>query len=402
MTEHSTNGKILYTYYIRRYIIAVCLIEFFAFKILDPYYIQFMTTEKGLGLTPTQFGFFVSLASAVTSAIDYLSGAFADRLGRRLSWGLAMFCYGAGMLWLSSISAFGPALVTAVLMGISYAFTSGAREAWLYDSVGQEGTREAFGKLYLYSIPFTAIGMVVAYILGSLGSLRIPIALTGVIIIANGFFIMTFPENYGNYRRRGWLEILKTGFYQFLESRVLWITAVQSFFFTLPIWITTAWWITYMVEQFGVDLKGTAFAFGVTSLAAAVTGFYICKIKITDYRKLILWPTLLSALAFLLMPLVPVPWAFVALVIVAIASSYLRGSGITLLENEQISVERATALSFLNTLRSAFWAVTPLLWGTLISVLGLKVMFFFAGVASLISLFLLKLALVLRGGKKYE
>ncbi|MEQ2129103.1 MFS transporter, partial [Caldanaerobacter subterraneus KAk] len=77
-------------------------------------------------------------------------------------------------------------------------------------------------------------------------------------------------------------------------------------------------------------------------------------------------------------------------------------SGITLLENEQISVERATALSFLNTLRSAFWAVTPLLWGTLISALGLKVMFFFAGVTSLISLFLLKLALVLRGGKEYE
>lgn len=61
MTEHSTNGKMLYTYYIRRYIIAVCLVEFFAFKILDPYYIQFMTTEKGLGLTPTQFGFLYHL-----------------------------------------------------------------------------------------------------------------------------------------------------------------------------------------------------------------------------------------------------------------------------------------------------------------------------------------------------
>jgi hypothetical protein len=107
------------------------------------------------------------------------------------------------------------------------------------------------------------------------------------------------------------------------------VTAAQSFFFTLPIWITSAWWITYMVEQFGVDLKGTAFAFGVTSLAAAITGFYISKMKITDYQKLILWPTLLSALAFLLMPIMPVPWAFVALVIVAIASSYLRGSGIT-------------------------------------------------------------------------
>ncbi|AAM25395.1 hypothetical protein TTE2246 [Caldanaerobacter subterraneus subsp. tengcongensis MB4] len=67
-----------------------------------------------------------------------------------------------------------------------------------------------------------------------------------------------------------------------------------------------------------------------------------------------------------------------------------------LLENEQISVERATALSFLNTLRSAFWAIAPLLWGILISAFGLKVMFFFGGAASLISLFLLRLALMLR------
>ncbi|MCL5038937.1 MAG: MFS transporter [Firmicutes bacterium] len=386
------------SYYIRRYVVALCLLEFFAFKILDPYYIQFMTTERGLGLTPTQFGLFVSLASAVTSAIDYLSGAFADRLGRRLSWGLAMFSYGLGMLWLSSVSAFGPALVTAVFMGTSYAFASGAREAWLYDNVGQEGTRQAFGKVYLYSVPFTMLGMGAAFGLGGLGSLRLPIALTGLIVLADGLFIMTFPENYGSYRRRGWLEVLKVGFRQFLESRVLWLTAAQSFFFTLPIWITTAWWITYLVQQFGVDLRDTALAFGVTSLAAAMTGFCICKMKATDYRKLILWPTLLSSLAFLLMPLAPTPWAFVALVIAAVASGYFRGSGITLLENEQISEERATALSFLNTLRSAFWAVAPLLWGALISAFGLEVAFFLAGAASLISLLLLILALALRGG----
>lgn len=374
------------------------LLEFFAFKILDPYYLQFMTTDQGLGLAPTQFGFFVSLASAVTFAIDYLTGAFADRLGRRLSWALAMFSYGLGMLWLSSVSALDPALLTAVLMGISYAFVSGAREAWLYDNVGREGMRQAFGKLYLYSVPLTMLGMAAAFALGGLGSLRFPIALVGLIVLANGLFILSFPENHGSQHRRGWLEILKIGLRQFLQSRVLWITAAQSFFATLPIWITTAWWITYLVQEFSVDLGKTALAFGVTSLGAAVAGLYISKMKATSYRKLILYPTLLSALAFFLMPLAPGPWAFIALVSIAVAGGYFRGSGITLLENEQVTEERATALSFLNTLRSAFWVVGPLLWGALISTLGLKVSFVLAGAASLISLLLLMLALKLRGG----
>ncbi|MEW6547649.1 MAG: MFS transporter [Bacillota bacterium] len=374
------------------------LLEFFAFKILDPYYLQFMTTDRGLDLAPTQFGFFVALASAVTFAVDYLSGAFADRLGRRLSWALAMFSYGLGMLWLSSVSALGPALLTAVLMGTSYAFASGAREAWLYDNVGQEGMRQAFAGLYLCSVPLTMLGMAAAYALASLSSLRLPIALTGLIVLANGLFILSFPENYGSQRRRGWLEILKVGFRQFLESRVLWITAAQSFFITLPIWITTAWWITYLVRKFGVDLRNTALAFGVASLAAAIAGLCISRMKATDYRKFILYPTLLSALAFLLMPLAPGAGAFVALVIVAVACGYFRGSGITLLENEQINEERATALSFLNTLRSAFWAVGPLLWGAVISAVGLEVAFVLAGAASLISLLLLMLALRLRGG----
>ena len=399
MTELPVSKGLARSYFVWRYVIAVCLLEFFAFKILDPYYIQFMTTDRGLGLTPTQFGFFVSLASAVTSAIDYLTGAFADRLGRRLSWALSMFSYGLGMLWLSRTSAFGPALVTAVFMGLSYAFASGAREAWLYDNVGQDGTREALGKVYVCSVPFTVLGMGAAFALGSAGTLRFPIALTGLIVLTDGLFILTFPENYGSYRRRGWLEILKAGFRQFLESRILWITAAQSFFFTLPIWITSAWWITYLVERFGVDPRNTALAFGVTSLAAAVTGFLIGKMKATDYKKLIIWPTMGSALAFLLMPFAPVPWAFVVLVIAAVASGYFRGSGITLLENEQITRERATALSFLSTLRSAFWAVAPVLWGSLISAFGLKAAFFLAGGASLISLLLLKVALAQRGAK---
>jgi MFS family permease len=381
---------------IARYAIAVVVVQAFAFKVLDPYYLQFMTTPRGINLSPVSFGFLVSLAAGVTFALDYLSGAFADKIGRRLSWAVSMFLYGAGMLWLSSVVSFGGAALTAILMGTSYAFASGAREAWLYDSVGEEGMRQAFGKIYLYSVPVTMLGGLTAFALGLFDKIRLPIFLTGIIVVANGVFILTFPENYGAAQRRSWSRIMKTGFQQFLQSRILWIVAAQSLFMTLPIWINTAWWVTYLSVDLGVGLSHTALAFGVTSVAAAIAGVYISGMKRTDYRTLIVYPTLVMAGAFLLMPFVRTPLIFVALTIASIAGAHFRGSGITLLENEQITEERATALSFLNTLRSSFWMLGPLAWGWVIQTFGLQATFGFAGLASLISLSFLALALRLR------
>jgi DHA1 family tetracycline resistance protein-like MFS transporter len=382
--------------YVLRYVLAVGGMEFFAFKVLDPYYLQFMTTDRGLNLSPTQFGAFVSLASGVTLATDYLTGAFADKLGRRTSWAIAMFLYGGGMLWLSSVNGFVAALATAVCMGACSAFASGAREAWLYDTVGEEGMRQGFGKLYLYGVPMAVAGALVATALGALGSVRIPIAATGLLVLADGLFILTFPENYGGASSRSWLEVMKAGARQFLRSRILWLTALQSFFMTLPVWITSAWWVTYLSTEFHVDVAGVALAFGITATAAAVAGACLARMRATEYTRLILYPTLLMAVAFLLMPLAPSPALFVPLVMAAIACGYFRTSGITLLENEQIAEERATALSFLSSLRSGFWMAGPMLWAALIGRVGLKVTFACAAVACALSLGILAGTLRLR------
>jgi DHA1 family tetracycline resistance protein-like MFS transporter len=392
--EHSArNLRLSRRGYVLRFVLAVGGIEFFAYKVLDPFYIQFMTTARGIDLSPTQFGFFVALTSGITVAVDYLTGAFADRLGRRTSWAIAMFLYGGGMLWLSMASGFGPALFAAACMGMSYAFASGAREAWLYDSVGEEGMREAFGKLYLYGVPMAVGGTLVATALSKLGSARLPIAIAGLIVLANGAFILTFAENYGSSHERGWLETMQVGVRQFLHSRILWLTAIQSFFTTLPVWMTSAWWLTYLSTEFEADMTGVTLAFGITAVAAAIAGAYIARMKTTEYTSLIVYPTLVTIVAFLLMPLAPSPILFVPLVVVAIACGYFRTTGVTLLENAQIAEERATALSFLSTLRSAFWMVGPIVWGALIAVAGLRATFALAGVASALSLAILVIAL---------
>lgn len=374
------------------------MVEYFAYKVLDPFYLQFMTTDRGLGLTPFKFGLFVSFASLMMISLEYISGIFADKFGRRLSWAISLFLYGGGMFWLSTVTSFPYALVTAFLMGSSYAFVSGASEAWLFDHEGKEGMRKAYGLLYLVSIPLTVAGGVAAIALGYyFDSVRIPIAVTGVIVVVNGFFVLSFPENFGG-RERHWLEIAKVGIKQFVANKVLQLTVLQTFFMTLAIWINTAWWVTYIVREFHVSIAGTAAAFAVVSASAALAGFYISKMKETDYKKLIIYPTIVMAVSYFLMPFASMIFVFIILLVGVIASTFFRGTGITILENEIITEERATSLSFLSMIRGVFWVIGPLVWGALIQIIDLKATFVVAGVFSLISFVLLFFALKIRKG----
>ncbi|MBE3575880.1 MAG: MFS transporter [Firmicutes bacterium] len=379
-------------YYIVRYAIVTAVVQFFIYKVQDPFYLQFLTTNRGLALPPMQFSYFVSLASLVCLVPDYMTGVLADRFGRRPTWAVGLLSYAVAMIWLSTVSTFVQAIGAAIRMGFSYAFTSGSPEAWVYDAVGQEGTRQAYGKSYLYSVPLTIAAAVVATLLGFLSSVRVPVLLSGLPFLATGFFVLTFEENRGE-RNRSWLFTLKAGFVQFGRSPILQLAAVQSFFMTLPVWVNTAWWVTYVVQALHLNASETALAWGVTALAGVVAGKYISGMKGVRYAYLIVYPSVVMAAAYVGMALTTSAIPFVGLVALALTGSYFRGSGFSLLQNSQITHERATALSFLNTLRSGFWFAAPPLWGALIAHAGLKITFAVSSAACLLSLLLLLPAL---------
>ncbi len=383
-------------YFAVRYVLAVGTVEFLAWKILDPFYLQFLTTDRGLNLSPARFALFVAFGSWVSMILDYPTGAVADKLGRRATWGAAMFSHAAAMLWLSQARTFSQCLVTPVFQGISWAFQSGSREAWLYDHAGEEGTKKAMSLLYISSVPMTIGGVLLATWLGTWAGVRLPIALTGFILLAVGAGVLTFPENYGRRERR-WMEVLKSGFAQFRASRVLKLLALESFFMTLPIWVNSAWWLTYLVKQWDVGVMGTTFSFGVTACGAAAAGFVLSRVKFTKftkYRVLLVYPAIAAGVAFCLMAVAPGPAVLVTLVLISIAARYLRNVGVTLLRNREIVEERATALSFLGTLEGAFWVVGPLLWGAFIEVAGVRASFVAAGVSCFVSTALLLVATI--------
>jgi len=396
-----------------KYALAVGLVEFFAWKVLDPFYLQFLTTDRGLNLSPAQFGLFVSLGSWVTMVFDYPTGSVADKLGRRSTWAAALFSHAIGMLWLSRVRTFAQCLIVPVFQGISWALQSGSREAWLYDHAGEEGTRHAVALTYLLSLPLTAAGISLATWMGSRANVTVPIALTGVILLGVGAIVMTFPENYG-HRQKPWAATLKSGLAQFCSSRILKLLALESFFNTLPIWVSSAWWLTFLVEEWNVGVTAATFAFGVTAMGATTAGFALyrastaspksrCgesaeagKAGLSGYHSLLIYPSLVAAAAFCLMVVAPGPAVLVALVLVTIAARYFRSAGVTLLRNREIIEDRATALSLLGTLEGLVWAVAPLIWGIVIQAAGLRTVFLLAGISSLISSVIFSIALSAR------
>ena len=393
-----------------KYALAVGIVEFFAWKVLDPFYLQFLTTDRGLNLSPAQFGLFVSLGSWVTMVFDYPTGSVADKLGRRATWAVALFSHAIGMLWLSRVRTFAQCLIVPIFQGISWALQSGSREAWLYDHAGEERTRHAVALTYLLSLPLTAAGISLATWMGARTDVRMPIALTGVILLGVGAGVMTFPENYGQ-RQKPWVATLKSGLAQFSSSRILKLLALENFFNTLPIWVSSAWWLTFLVEEWNVGVAATTFAFGITAMGTTTAGFALYrastassrsrygentkagKSALSRYRSLLIYPSLVAGTAFCLMAVSPGPAVLVALVLVTIAARYFRSAGVTLLRNREITEDRATTLSLLGTLEGLVWAVTPLIWGIVIQAVGLRIVFLLAGVSSLISSVIFSIAL---------
>ncbi|MDD7432945.1 MAG: MFS transporter [Clostridiales bacterium] len=394
MLKHETETHSQAEYYIKRFVLGTVLQEYVAYKILDPYYLQFMTTERGINLTAAQFGLFVAVSNIASAALDYLTGALADKYGRCRVWAISAFCYGFGMLWLALSPNYYWSLLAAVCMGISYALASGAPQAWIFDQLKGDGLRRAVGRVYQAAVPGTLIGVGIGYALGFLGSMRIPLVVTAVIVIGNGILILTFKDNYDyNGARKSWGNLLRIGFKQFSSRPVLWLTAIQSFFYLLPSWISTAWWLTYLVKTFGVSSQYSMLAFGIVSLLSSAAAGIIGKMKDTSYNKLIIVPTIISMAVYSIIPSVNNSYLYVAMIAITVTAGYFRGAGITVLENNEVDEARATALSFMGSIRSVFWIVGPLLFGNIIDYVGLRSAFFMASAACLVSLILLMVAL---------
>jgi DHA3 family tetracycline resistance protein-like MFS transporter len=90
------------------------------------------------GLSPFQVVLVGTVLEASTFLGEIPTGVVADVYSRRLSIIIGLVLIGVGFMVEGLFPTFGVILVAQVIWGIGYTFTSGAREAWIADEVGED------------------------------------------------------------------------------------------------------------------------------------------------------------------------------------------------------------------------------------------------------------------------
>ena len=343
------------------------------------------------------------VVSAALSFSVVIGGILVDKYGRRLGWAISRVLYGASILiWFlvyigrGTSGGFLPPMLLDVMWALSFlaAALKMSWVAWLFDGEGKGGMKNAYGLLYIGSLPLILAGLGLGIFLEDFsGGPHVSILLAGLIMIGLGFWIFTFPENYGD-REKSLLDIAKSGLTQLKSSKVLQLIVIQGIFTDLPLWVKGTW-KGYLVEEFNL-LSDETFKtlWLITVFIAFLAGVFLVLVKGIDYKKLIVYPTICMAGLYLLMPLARSPQVFTILVGGVSAVSLLRITGILILMNDAISENRATVLSLVTflimvtSIVSAFWYVSDIQW---------DVTFLAAGACALISLVPVVAALKIHG-----
>lgn len=138
---------------------------------------------EAAGLNPLQLVLVGTALELAAFLFEVPTGVVADVYSRRRSLVIGFALIGAGFLLEGSLPLFAAILLAQVLWGIGWTFTSGAREAWLADEVGEERA----GPVYLRAAQVGQLGALLGALAGAgLATLRLnlPIVLGGALFLA--------------------------------------------------------------------------------------------------------------------------------------------------------------------------------------------------------------------------
>ncbi len=149
-----------------------------------------------VNLDPLQLVLVGTLLEATIFFFEIPTGVVADVYSRRMSVIVGVCLMGVGFVLEGSIPHFVAVLVSQVLWGIGYTFTSGASDAWIADEVGEASA----GKLFLRGSQMGLVGGIAGALLSvALGTIRVnvPIIAGGGLYLLLGLFLAVFMPEHG-------------------------------------------------------------------------------------------------------------------------------------------------------------------------------------------------------------
>ena len=146
------------------------------------------------GLAPLQLVLIGTALEVSTFLFEVPTGIVADVYSRRLSIVIGYLLIGLGLLVEGFFPAFWPILLSSVIWGLGYTFTSGAKQAWISDEIGEESANKLLLRTARLSAYAGMLGLGVTLLLGA-NNTAIPIRVGALGMILTGIVLaVIMPE----------------------------------------------------------------------------------------------------------------------------------------------------------------------------------------------------------------
>ncbi|MFA9288962.1 MAG: MFS transporter [Weeksellaceae bacterium] len=350
-------------------------------------------------LTPAQISFLIGWQYAIQFLTEMPTGALADLFGKKTVIIIGFAIGAIGSVLFSVADSFIHFLVLFSLIGLSDSFLSGSVEAWIYDSLKQDGIEKSFEKVLANQGVLYQIGLIVGTGLGGFLytiSPSFPYVLYSVALglgaLVSCFMYEPFIDTV-QVTLQGYIEQLKKGLHEILLPR---LRALSLFYILVGgiSWSCALYFNQYVLLDVGFDaqMRGIIEA-SLRVFNIVLLKFIVDKTKLSSGRApFIVFPALMIVSLLpgvALNQLIAIP--FVA---GAMLSSTARWIILGNLVNKELdSRYRATALSVLSMFIGMIYITVTMISGPIIAFGGARLMFSILGILSLI--FILPLGLKL-------
>lgn len=288
------------------------------------------------------------------------TGALADKIGRKHSIALGSFIVACAVLIYGSLPSYPIFLLAEMLFALGYAFTSGADQALLYDTLKSEGREDDSKKMLGRADAIHLLGIGLAAPIGSLLATRLginaPMYLSAIPLLTAALIGWSIKEpkihSEGSESPK-YLEIVRRGFGQIKHSLLLRALALDSVMVSAAAYFVI-WFYQPLLQRLGIPL--IYFGYFHTLLLAVEIGissnFALFEKFFGRDHHYLRSSAIVTALSFILVAIYPSLVTVIILVVIGGGIGLTRATYLTAIASKHIgSRERATVLSTLGMFR---------------------------------------------------
>jgi MFS family permease len=347
-------------------------------------------------VTLFELGLIASISSLVSLVTELPAGYIADRYGAK-----PLILTGSFLAMISAgIYLFDPSFLVGVLSAVSFAIfmslTSGAVQAFMYDTLTALGKKESYSKVMGYGQSFGLLGNVVLLSLIPLTYAihpKIPFAL-GVVAHAVGFWCiykMTRPRIDETHEHMPFKKIfsnLKNGSYGMRLPVLIALCILMGF---VGASLKVGIYRSILLTDLGIEPSMLGLLVAVGSLFAAIVARKIHYFDRFNLGQIQVINALIVLLTFVFVGLSYLP--FVAIITYIIYDVYMRNQSI-ILESAVFRTfpnvrNKSTLLSAVKTSENVFGFATPIVLASLVMFFGIQAGHLVFGVIFIVVFYLL-------------